>query len=104
MKVIYIAGKFRAPTHWGIVQNVRKAEEMALLLWQSGWAVICPHLNTGNFQGACPDEVWMQGDLEILRRCDAICMLSNWRNSSGARQEHELAKKLGLEILYEEDE
>lgn len=100
-KVIYIAGAFRAPTHWGIVQNVRRAEEKALELWKSGWVVICPHLNTANFQGACPDKVWLNGCLEILRRCDAIYMLLGWETSHGANKEWTLAKELKLEIIYE---
>lgn len=54
-----------------------------------------------NFQGALPDEVWLTGCLTILRRCDAVYMLSNWMSSEGARAELELAEKLGLEVYYE---
>jgi hypothetical protein len=101
MQVIYVAGKFRGKNQWQIVQNVRLAEEAALDLWTQGWVVICPHLNTMNFQGVLPDRVWLEGCLEILIRCDAIYMLKGWEDSVGATEELNLAKKLGLEVYYE---
>lgn len=102
MKVAYIAGPFRSPTHWGVVQNVRAAEEIALKYWKLGYAVICPHLNTANFDGAVEDDsVWLDGDKEILRRCDVLVAMSNWQKSKGATAEVELAKELELEVIYE---
>lgn len=99
MRVVYIAGPFRAANAWEIEQNIRKAEEAALALWRSGYAVICPHANTRFFQGAAPDDVWLEGDLEILRRCDVICALPGWENSVGAVAEVNLARDLGLEFM-----
>jgi len=58
-------------------------------------------MNTAFMDGVCPDEVWLKGDLEILQRCDAICMLHNWEESSGAKVEHDFAHSLGLEFYYE---
>jgi len=87
MKVIYVAGRFRAATHWGIVQNVRAAEAVALEVWRAGAAAICPHLNTANFQGALPDEAWLDGTLELLRRCDAVMLVEGWSASAGTRAE-----------------
>ena len=82
---------------------MRKAEDASLRLWKEGWAVICPHKNTAHFGGAMgiPDSVWLEGDLEFLKRCDAIYLLDNWKGSTGAKAEYALARKLGLEILYE---
>lgn len=103
MRLIYVAGAYRAPTIHGVVRNIERASAAALALWQQGWAVICPHKNTALFDGAAPDEVWLAGDLEMLRRCDAVFMLRGWRDSRGATAEHEEAVARGLEILYEED-
>ena len=94
MKLVYIAGKYRANTEWGLEQNIRQAEDAAIKLWQQGYVVFCPHKNTAHFGGVCPDSVWLDGDLEILKRCDVIYMLKGWRNSKGATAELELAKKL----------
>ena len=102
MKVAYIAGPFRAKTHWGIVQNVRAAEQVALKYWKLGYAVICPHTNTANFDGAVEgDNLWLDGDIEIMKRCDLVIAMSNWRNSGGAREEVKLAESLGMEIVFD---
>ena len=63
--------------------------------------MICPHKNTAHFGGLCNKDVYLEGDLEILSRCDAICLLKGWENSQGARQEYDLARELGLEIIEE---
>lgn len=99
MKVVYVAGPFRSVTHWGIVQNVRAAEAVALEVWRAGAVAICPHLNTANFQGAAPDEVWIAGTLEMLRRCDAIMMVDGWRDSSGSCGEWLEATRRGMPVL-----
>jgi len=101
-KVIYISGAYRNKTISGTFQNIMNARDGAVRLWNEKWIVICPHLNTFLMDGLCPDSVWLDGDLEILRRCDAIFMLQNWETSKGANEELALAKKLGLEIIYED--
>ena len=108
MKVIYVAGKYRAQTEWELVENIRLAELAARRLWEEGWSVICPHKNTAHFGGLFEDEdkdyqTWIEGDLELLRRSDAIYLLRNWQTSNGAKRELELAQKLEKEIYFEED-
>lgn len=100
MKVVYIAGPFRGADSWEIAQNVRRAEELALAGWRAGFAVICPHSNTQHYQGAAPDEVWLLGDLEILRRCDAVLTTEDWRNSKGACVEVNEAQERGIPVYH----
>src|SRR5690625_2424014 len=38
---------------------------------------------------------------EELKTCTHIYMLKDWRESEGAKKEHQLAKKIGLEIIYQ---
>lgn len=38
----------------------------------------------------------------MLRCADAIYLLSGWQKSAGARAEHALAEKLGLQIIFQE--
>ena len=99
MKVVYIAGPYRASSEYQVLQNIRKAEEMAIRVWRSGAACICPHKNTAFFGGVADDSVWLEGDLEILFRCDAVVCVENWRNSKGAVGEVELAKKHRIPVF-----
>jgi len=99
VRVVYIAGPFRGPSAWDIEENIRRAERLALEAWRAGFAVICPHTNTRFFQGAAPDEVWLEGDLEILRRCDAVLLTSDWERSSGARAEVAAARAARIPVF-----
>ena len=103
MKIVYIAGKYRSDTEWGLEENIRHAEVAAVKLWQQGFAVFCPHKNTAHMGGVVSDTTFLEGDLEILKRCDVIFMLNNWKNSVGACQELKVAKEHNLEIIYEDD-
>lgn len=100
MKVIFVSGRYRADTENGVYENIRHARTEALKLWHKGWAVFCPHTNTA-FMGGNDDLMFLEGDLEILRRCDAIYMLKGSDYSIGAIEEYKLAKELGLEIYQE---
>lgn len=104
MKVVYVAGPFRGPDSWAIENNIRRAEELALDVWRAGFAAICPHTNTRFFQGAAPDDVWLDGDLAILAKADAILMTPDWQRSSGARAEHDFAQQRGIPVFYSLDE
>jgi hypothetical protein len=104
VRVVYIAGPYRAPNAWEIEQNIRRAEGLALEVWRAGAAAICPHANTRFFQGAAEDGLWLEGDLEILKRCDAILMTPNWTLSNGARAELACAMAHGIPAFYTLDE
>lgn len=99
-KVVYVAGPFRAPNNFLIQCNIERARDMALDVWKAGFSCLCPHLNTGlAFQGVLPDEAWLDGDLAMLRRCDAVVMTPYWESSSGAKAERDLAKSLGIPVF-----
>ena len=104
-KLIYTAGKYSGETYSEIDDNIRKAEHVAIQLWVKGWGVICPHKNTahlGVFEAVAniSYEDWLEADLEMIRRCDAIFMLKDWRESNGAKREHALAIEIGIPIYY----
>jgi len=101
MELLFISGAYRADTVKGRSQNIKRARAAAIRMWQAGYAVICPHLNTAHFDGLCDDSVWLEGDLEMLRRCDVIYMMKGWQDSEGARAELNHAMLWGTEILYE---
>lgn len=99
IKVVYIAGPFRGPSAWDIEENIRRAERLALEVWRAGYAALCPHTNARFFQGAAPDEIWLAGDLELLRRCDAVLLTPDWQKSSGAHAEREEALRVGIPVF-----
>ena len=102
-KIVYIAGPYRADSEWEVKQNIDRAEAVALKYWRAGYAVFCPHKNSSFMGGSCPDETWLEGGLEILKRCDAIVMMSGWGNSRGSCKEIELARELNIPVFFNID-
>lgn len=105
MTLVYVAGPFRAKpdaaNQWVQWQNVLRAAALALEVWKVPGAVaICPHLNTAFYEGSAPAETWLNGDLEILRRCDAVLMTRDWELSEGARAEKAFAEQHGIPVLH----
>lgn len=103
MKVIYIAGPFRGPHAWAIEQNVRRAEEAAYAVFAHGHAALCPHTNTRFFDGALPDQVFIDGTLELMRRCDAVLVLRDWLKSQGTTGEVLAAVEIPMPVVYLDD-
>ena len=101
-KIIYIAGPIRSKTFFGYLLNVFRAWKAAVRLWRLGWAVVCPHMNSLFMcRRGMPEGLFLEGDLDILRNCDAIVMLKGWENSVGAEGELEEAQLFKLRIYYQ---
>lgn len=101
MKVVYLAGRYRdARGHYYVTKNIELARDIALELWRLGYAVICPHMNTAHLDGAAPDDVWLRGDIELLKRSDIVVMIPGWEQSKGAQDEEQIAEVLKKRIYY----
>ena len=100
--VIYIAGPYRSDLGtYGVKKNIDRAWSVARKLWALGFAVICPHTNTAHMDGhGVSSQDFLDGDLEILRRCDGILMLPDWLSSDGAIGERNFALKEGISVYY----
>jgi len=101
VKVLYIAGKYRGKSENEVFENIVHARSIAVKLWNEGWAVICPHTNAFFMGSKLGDKMFLDGDLEIVKRCDAIYMLKGWEQSQGAKRELEVVIESGLELYYE---
>ena len=100
MKVIYVAGKYRDTRgEYYVRENIRFAEDYALKIWEMGGVAICPHKNTEGFGGFLPDSRWLDGDMELISRCDAMYLLSNYTTSSGTQQELNFAQNHNIPVL-----
>lgn len=100
--LIYVAGKYTANTDEEIIDNVLLARDYSIKIWDLGYTAICPHLNTAHFEidSRCDWKEFLEGDLEIISRCDAVFLLPNWLDSKGAQQEREHAIIMGKRIFY----
>lgn len=99
MKLVYVAGPFRGANSWEMECNIRRAEELSLEVWRMGAVALCPHLNTRFFQGALEDSTWLLGDLEMVKRCDAVLLTPDWQRSRGACGERSEALANGLPVF-----
>lgn len=98
--VAYLAGPYRAKNGRTVRQNIRNAEAIAIKWWRAGFAVICPHLNTAFFDGEADDAVWLEGDLELIRRVDLVIAMHTHQESAGTQDELTLAASLGKKIVF----
>lgn len=100
-KKVYVAGPYRALTHWETQQNIMKAAEVALQVWQTEKAVaVFPHGNSYHFQGSIPDKHFGAGYLALLAGCDGVIFVEGWRDSEGSQEEYKLAVLLSMPIFY----
>ena len=104
MKIIYIAGKYRAKHPYLVQENIDKAKELAKQVWAAGHAAICPHLNSINFEGLNTEQHFIDGTLELMRRCDAVLLVPGWKLSEGTLGEIKEAKRLEIPVFKELDE
>ncbi len=104
MKLIYICGPIRNDDQ--IIQraNIGRGIMAAKAIWNARGTAICPHMNA-YFES--PDEdspaseqtKRLAGDLELIRRCDAVLALPGWVSSIGASAEVCFARGNGITIL-----
>ena len=98
MRVIYIAGPYRAATPYLVEQNIRSAEAMMLAVAELGLTALCPHTMTRFLDGTGTDEYWLAATLELLRRCDAVLLCYGWERSAGTLGELAEARAMGLPV------
>lgn len=103
MRLVYIAGPFRARTAWDIEENVRHAERIGVEVARAGAMPVIPHANTRYFSGINDDQFWLDGTLEMLKRCDAIVLSPHWQRSAGSRGEREHALTWPMPVFYAEE-
>lgn len=103
-KLVYVAGPYRASTEHAVLLNIQRAESLAAEVWRAGAVAICPHKNSAFFGGIVPDAALLHGDLEIIRRCDALILTSDWQRSTGAVAEVNLARSIPIPVFERIDQ
>lgn len=97
--LLYIAGPYRDETINGIFNNIIEARKRMEWAWSNDWVPICPHMNSAFSDGVVPDEIILAGYLKVVHVCDAILMMSGWKESKGSVDEYLLALKLNLFVI-----
>ncbi len=96
MKLVYIAGPYTSSPITGAKAqsfereiNIQNAWRMGVKVAQLGAMPVIPHANAAHMDGARGDDYnfWIEGTLELLRRCDALLLNYSWDVSSGSRGE-----------------
>jgi len=99
MKLAYVGGRYRGRTHNEIAENIHAARAVAVRLWEMDYAVICPHTNSAFMSGATKEEAFLEGGLEMLRRCDLLVLTEGWEASEGTAIEIDEAKRIGIPVF-----
>ena len=106
VEVLFLAGAYISSDANDIRKNIELAERHSIELWNRGYKVFCPHLNTCNFEvkAKAGEEAYREFDMRMLHCCDAVFALPNWKGSEGARAEIAEAKRLDKPIFYSLEE
>lgn len=86
MILVYVAGPYRAKTAWGIECNIHRARCVGVEVARLGLMPVIPRTSTAHLD-VVPDDFWLEGTLELMRRCDALITVDGWYESSGSRRE-----------------
>lgn len=99
--LIYTAGPYSETAGVGTVaENIQRATDIAAHLWEMGYAVICPHMNSANLETltTLSNKDFVDRDLEMVQVCDGIVMMPYWEQSLGAVRELQCARENDLEV------
>ncbi len=92
---IYISGPMTGKTNLNFPAFHAAAESL-----KEVWIPVNPAENFGGRQDL-GRETYMRADVRLLSDCDAIALLSGWRESRGARLEYLVAQEMGLEVIHQ---
>ena len=100
-KLLYVAG----PYSGNINKNIARAEEVSIGLIRNGFHVYTPHKNMAGYEQYEGDgvdyETWLNMDLDILSRCDAMFVMLNSDKSPGVQRELAFARKKAIPVIHE---
>jgi hypothetical protein len=93
---VYISGSISSD----LLNAPRKFEKAERRIKKMFGAEVINPMKLPHVEGA-EWEDYMAVDIEYLETCDTILMLPCWTTSQGARLEHAIAKRKGLNIIYQ---
>lgn len=88
--IVYLAGKITGDPAYRA-----KFADAEMVLRELGHTVLNPAVLPDGLEYAA----YLLIDEQMLRASDAVCLLPDWKQSPGARQERALARRLGKKLL-----
>lgn len=98
MKKVYLSGKINGLGEDEYRDNFAQAAMDALAFFPDEQVTIVNPATLPAIHNSWED--YLIRDLMLLKDCDAIVMLPNWKDSKGAITEHAFAEGMGIEIHY----
>lgn len=104
--LVYVAGKYTAPTQEEKEKYIKLAEEYAQELLSIGFIPVIPHKNTKDWEFCKLFDCWTVDDwlerycFPLLKRCDALFVSCGENDSYGVSKEVEFALKNNIPVIY----
>lgn len=108
--IVYLAYKYNAPSDGERLRNTDYVIDKAIEIYERSGHKMYPHIphlthyieKRMDYLGypARPNEYWYDFDNLILPKCDILLKLSKDGESKGADAEEQLAKSLGIPVVY----
>lgn len=102
MRLVYLAGPYSAIIER--TMNLRLAFEAGAAVCDLGVPdlfPVSPTRSTAHLDAHGTPEYFYAGTLELMRRCDAVMVFGDWRQSKGAVAEVEEAQRLGIPVFLD---
>lgn len=99
---VYISGPMTAKHGFSIEENVAAGLRVYLDCLAAGIPAFSPHLS-GAFPSAWTAldwESWIRYDEAVIDRCTHVLMMPRWKESAGARAEHDYAQRTGKPVIF----
>ena len=102
IKIVYTAGPYRG-NFFKKILNIWRARKTAQILWNNGFGVICPHMNSMLFSEKNNDLI-LNAYLELVKKSNVVVLLPGYEKSSGTLEEIKIAKKNKIPVYYSLEE
>lgn len=99
--LIYVAGAYTG----NVSEDIIKAEKASISLIRNGWHVFTPHKNTAGYENYVDllESTWIEENINILKRCDAVDVVDNGGTSSGTKGDIAAAQELVIPIFWDDE-
>jgi len=105
MKRIYIAGPYSSDNVMDVLHNIREGIEVSTALFKEGYAVFCPwldyHFVLMDKERKLTVNDFYEYSIAWLKVSEVMLVIGDWESSKGTLKEIEIAKELGIPILYD---